>query len=70
MDCRSYLPADRFQNNKSLFLIGQVGVVKQTETAHLKAAGDNKAGPFERKLTSLYTKSTLIGEDILFCVNI
>ncbi|XP_077988845.1 DNA mismatch repair protein Msh3-like [Glandiceps talaboti] len=42
----------------------KVGVVKQTETAALKAAGDNKSGPFTRKLTALYTKSTLIGEDV------
>ncbi|XP_030832222.1 DNA mismatch repair protein Msh3 [Strongylocentrotus purpuratus] len=42
----------------------KVGVVKQMETAALKAAGDNKGQPFERKLTALYTKSTLIGEDL------
>ncbi|XP_033634237.1 DNA mismatch repair protein Msh3-like [Asterias rubens] len=42
----------------------KVGVVKQTETAALKAAGENKGAPFERKLTALYTKSTLIGEDV------
>lgn len=41
----------------------KVGVVKQVETAALKAAGENKSGPFERKLTGLYTRSTLIGED-------
>ena len=39
--------------------------MKQTETAALKAAGDNRSGPFTRKLSALYTKSTLIGEDIL-----
>ncbi|NXG75078.1 MSH3 protein, partial [Baryphthengus martii] len=44
----------------------KVGVIKQTETAALKAAGDNKSSLFNRKLTALYTKSTLIGEDILF----
>ncbi|CAN0451266.1 unnamed protein product [Rangifer tarandus platyrhynchus] len=44
----------------------KVGVVKQTETAALKAIGDNKSSLFSRKLTALYTKSTLIGEDILF----
>uniref|UniRef100_A0A8C4KZW7 DNA mismatch repair protein MSH3 n=1 Tax=Equus asinus asinus TaxID=83772 RepID=A0A8C4KZW7_EQUAS len=43
----------------------KVGVVKQTETAALKAIGDNKSSLFSRKLTALYTKSTLIGEDIL-----
>lgn len=48
-----------------LFLL-KVGVVKQTETAALKAVGDNRSSLFSRKLTALYTKSTLIGEDILF----
>ncbi|XP_004678489.1 PREDICTED: DNA mismatch repair protein Msh3 [Condylura cristata] len=42
----------------------KVGVVKQTETAALKAIGDNKSSLFTRKLTALYTKSTLIGEDV------
>lgn len=41
-----------------------MGVVKQTETAALKAAGSNKSAPFERELTALYTRSTLIGEDV------
>ncbi|MBZ3875437.1 DNA mismatch repair protein Msh3 [Sciurus carolinensis] len=41
----------------------KVGVVKQTETAALKAIGDNRSSVFSRKLTALYTKSTLIGED-------
>lgn len=61
-----------FFNNDSLdltvaclFLL-KVGVVKQTETAALKAIGDNKSSVFSRKLTALYTKSTLIGEDILW----
>jgi DNA mismatch repair protein MSH3 len=40
----------------------QVGVVKQTETTALKAAGDNRSAPFTRELSALYTKSTLIGE--------
>ncbi|XP_072038538.1 DNA mismatch repair protein Msh3-like [Amphiura filiformis] len=42
----------------------KVGVVKQTETAALKKAGDNRNAPFKRKLTALYTKSTMIGEDL------
>ncbi|XP_010148324.1 PREDICTED: DNA mismatch repair protein Msh3-like, partial [Eurypyga helias] len=42
----------------------KVGVVKQMETAALKAAGGNKSSLFSRKLTALYTKSTLIGEDV------
>lgn len=36
--------------------------MKQTETAALKAAGDNRSAPFTRELSALYTKSTLIGE--------
>ncbi|CAG5128814.1 unnamed protein product, partial [Candidula unifasciata] len=44
----------------------KVGIVKQMETAHLKAAAGNKSAPFTRQLTALYTKSTLIGEDILY----
>lgn len=39
-------------------------MVKQTETAALKAAVGNKAAPFSRELTALYTRSTLIGEDV------
>ncbi|XP_060066671.1 DNA mismatch repair protein Msh3-like [Ylistrum balloti] len=42
----------------------KVGVVKQMETAALKAAGDNRSAPFTRELSALYTKSTLIGEDV------
>ena len=46
----------------------KVGVIRQTETAALKAAGEyvdkngdtsGKSGLFERKLVGLYTKSTL-----------
>lgn len=37
-----------------------VGVVRQTETAALKAAGDNRSKPFERKLTNLYTAATYV----------
>ncbi|KAK3728065.1 hypothetical protein RRG08_022116 [Elysia crispata] len=36
----------------------KVGVVKQMETAHLKAASDNKSGPFTRKLSALYTNGS------------
>uniref|UniRef100_A0A8C6VDW5 DNA mismatch repair protein MSH3 n=1 Tax=Naja naja TaxID=35670 RepID=A0A8C6VDW5_NAJNA len=43
----------------------KVGVVKQMETAALKAIGENKSSLFTRKLTSLYTKATFLGEDIL-----
>ena len=41
----------------------KVGVVRQTETAALKKVSDNRGGPFERKLSALYTKATLIMED-------
>jgi DNA mismatch repair protein MSH3 len=37
----------------------KVGIVRQVETAALKAAGANKSAPFERKMTALYTSSTL-----------
>ncbi|CAI8604502.1 unnamed protein product [Vicia faba] len=37
----------------------KVGVVKQTETASIKAHGLNRGGPFCRGLSALYTKATL-----------
>lgn len=37
----------------------KVGVVKQTETAAIKAHGSNRLGPFCRGLSALYTKATL-----------
>lgn len=40
----------------------KVGVVRQLETAALKAAGDNKNTPFDRQLTNLYTKGTYIDD--------
>ncbi|KAI7741994.1 hypothetical protein M8C21_006842, partial [Ambrosia artemisiifolia] len=43
----------------------KVGVVKQTETAAIKAHGVNKVGPFCRGLSALYTKATIeAGEDV------
>ncbi|KAI3735294.1 hypothetical protein L6452_14789 [Arctium lappa] len=43
----------------------KVGVVKQTETATIKAHGSNKLGPFCRGLSALYTKATLeAAEDV------
>ena len=42
----------------------KVGVVQQTDTAAVKKASDNKAGPFGRALKHLYTKATLIGEEL------
>ncbi|KAJ3189335.1 Mismatch repair protein msh3 [Gaertneriomyces sp. JEL0708] len=54
----------------------KVGVVRQMETAALKAVGDNKSGPFVRKLTNVYTKGTFIDDDVddvrasyLLCIN-
>ncbi|ORY50345.1 hypothetical protein BCR33DRAFT_752989 [Rhizoclosmatium globosum] len=41
----------------------KVGIVRQTETAALKAAGDNRSAPFERKLTNIFTKGTFIDSD-------
>ncbi|KAK9724590.1 hypothetical protein RND81_05G085100 [Saponaria officinalis] len=37
----------------------KVGVVKQTETATIKAHGSNRVGPFTRGLSALYTKATI-----------
>ncbi|KAI1900432.1 hypothetical protein AGOR_G00049880 [Albula goreensis] len=42
----------------------KVGVVKQMETSALKASGANKSALFTRQLSALYTKSTLVGEDV------
>ncbi|CBX97097.1 Mismatch repair protein msh3 [Plenodomus lingam] len=40
----------------------KVGVVRQIETAALKAAGNNRNAPFVRKLTNLYTKGTYVDD--------
>lgn len=40
----------------------KVGIVRQIETAALKAAGDNRNAPFVRKLTNVYTKGTYIDD--------
>jgi DNA mismatch repair protein MSH3 len=40
----------------------KVGVVRQVETAALKAAGDNRNTPFVRRLTNLYTKGTYVDD--------
>ncbi|ORZ15609.1 muts domain V-domain-containing protein [Absidia repens] len=40
----------------------KVGVVRQMETAALKAVGSNRGAPFERKLQQLYTKGTYVDE--------
>ncbi|KAL8170559.1 LOW QUALITY PROTEIN: hypothetical protein V2J09_022363 [Rumex salicifolius] len=43
-------------------LVGEgfkVGVVKQTESASIKAHGSNRVGPFGRGLSALYTRATI-----------
>ncbi|KAF1987684.1 DNA mismatch repair protein MSH3 [Aulographum hederae CBS 113979] len=40
----------------------KVGIVRQIETAALKAVGDNRNTPFIRKLTNLYTKATYVDD--------
>lgn len=40
----------------------KVGIVRQRETAALKAAGDNRNAPFVRELAELYTKGTYIDD--------
>ncbi|TRY95911.1 hypothetical protein DNTS_021431 [Danionella cerebrum] len=42
----------------------KVGVVKQMETTAIKASSSNKNSLFTRQLHALYTKSTLVGEDV------
>eukprot|EP00742_Colponemidia_sp_Colp-10_P010444 GILJ01011467.1.p1 GENE.GILJ01011467.1~~GILJ01011467.1.p1 ORF type:complete len:1188 (+),score=212.58 GILJ01011467.1:2-3565(+) len=42
----------------------KVAVVRQAETAALKAAGNNASKLFERKISSIYTKATLISEEL------
>uniref|UniRef100_A0A8C6M0F7 DNA mismatch repair protein MSH3 n=1 Tax=Nothobranchius furzeri TaxID=105023 RepID=A0A8C6M0F7_NOTFU len=42
----------------------KVGVVKQTETSAIKSSGSNRNTLFTRRLSALYTKSTLVGEDV------
>jgi len=45
---------------RRLVLAGhKVGVVRQTESAAIKAAGDSRNKPFERKLAAVYTRATL-----------
>ncbi|KAI9331538.1 muts domain V-domain-containing protein [Zopfochytrium polystomum] len=50
---------------KKLVQLGyKVGIVRQIETAAIKASGDNKSGPFTRKLTNIYTRGTYV-DDVL-----
>ncbi|KAG8884457.1 Mismatch repair protein msh3 [Tulasnella sp. 331] len=58
----AYIPTHRKNVHlKKLISLGyKVGIIGQTETAALKKVGDNKSGPFERKLTELYTAATFV----------
>ena len=40
----------------------KVAVAKQLETSALKAQGNNKRGPFQRKVTDVYTQGTMVEE--------
>ena len=40
----------------------RVGIVRQTETAALKAVGSNRGKPFTRALTQMVTKGTMVDE--------
>ncbi|KAI9266137.1 DNA mismatch repair protein msh3 [Helicostylum pulchrum] len=40
----------------------KVGIVRQTETAALKAVGANRGAPFQRELTQMITKGTMVDE--------
>lgn len=40
----------------------RVGIVRQTETAALKAVGSNRNAPFKRELTQMVTKGTRVDE--------
>eukprot|EP01126_Amoeba_proteus_P050666 TRINITY_DN6000_c0_g1_i19.p1 TRINITY_DN6000_c0_g1~~TRINITY_DN6000_c0_g1_i19.p1 ORF type:complete len:1006 (-),score=192.55 TRINITY_DN6000_c0_g1_i19:743-3760(-) len=42
----------------------KVGIVNQTETAALKAIGNNKGKPMTRALTQVLSRSTLIGQEL------
>ena len=58
------IPVHRLQvHTKRLIEAGhKVGIVRQIETAALKAVGDNRNAPFVRKLTNLYTKGTYVDD--------
>ncbi|KAL7413339.1 muts domain V-domain-containing protein [Mrakia frigida] len=58
------IPVHRLEIHiKNLIANGyKVGVIRQTETAALKKAGDNRNTPFTRKLTNVYTSATYVDE--------
>lgn len=40
----------------------RVGIVRQTETAALKAVGSNRGQPFQRELSQMITKGTMVDD--------
>ncbi|KAG5458576.1 MAG: hypothetical protein BJ554DRAFT_1173 [Olpidium bornovanus] len=56
------IPVPRLMvHTKRLVQLGyKVGIVRQMETAALKATSDTKSQPFVRELTNLYTKGTFV----------
>jgi DNA mismatch repair protein MSH3 len=40
----------------------RVGIVRQTETAALKAVGSNRSAPFQRELSQMITKGTMVDD--------
>ncbi|KAI9103843.1 DNA mismatch repair protein msh3 [Phlyctochytrium arcticum] len=62
--CTAGFPTHRLHVHvqKLVHLGYKVGIVRQMETAALKAAGDNKNAPFVRKLTNIYTKGTMVDD--------
>ena len=63
----SHLEAEGFCSTPPTSCCGasqQVGIVRQTESAALKAAGSNKSGPFVRSLAALHTPATLDAGDV------
>ncbi len=59
------IPVHRLEVHVNRLVVAgyKVGVVRQIETAALKAAGNNKSGPFERKLVEVYTKGTYLATE-------
>ncbi len=58
LDCECFLPFVCLHDDSGV-TCAQVGVVRQMETAAIKASGSNKYTPFTRKLTAVYTRATL-----------
>lgn len=53
---------------RALRLVGagyKVGIVKQVETAAIKARSSTKSKLFVRKLVAMYTRGTLVGDALI-----